>query len=61
MSRRNVEIVREIFASAAPITSNPRLAPDAEFDFSGLYPISLSCEVSRRCARSAIPVPGAGR
>jgi ketosteroid isomerase-like protein len=38
MSQRNVEIVREIFASAAPITSNPRLAPDAEFDFSGLYP-----------------------
>jgi ketosteroid isomerase-like protein len=38
MSKPNLEIVREIFASAAPFTSHPRLAPDAEFDFTRLYP-----------------------
>lgn len=38
MSQQNVEIVREAFASAAPLTSSQLLAPDAEFDFTGLYP-----------------------
>jgi ketosteroid isomerase-like protein len=38
MSQKNVEIVREAFASAVPLTSARRLAPDAEFDFTALYP-----------------------
>jgi ketosteroid isomerase-like protein len=38
VSQENVEIVREAFASAAPLTSAERLAPDAEFDFTALYP-----------------------
>lgn len=38
MSQQNVEIVCQIFASAAPFTGDPRLAPDAEFDFTALYP-----------------------
>jgi len=38
VSQRNVEIVREAFASLAPFTSSASLAQDAEFDFTGLYP-----------------------
>jgi ketosteroid isomerase-like protein len=38
VSRKNVEIVREAFESAAPLTSAPSLAADAVFDFTALYP-----------------------
>jgi ketosteroid isomerase-like protein len=38
MSQENVEIVRDAFASGAPLTSTSRLARDAEFDFTALYP-----------------------
>ena len=38
MSQENLEIVRQAFASDAPLTSSGRLAPDAEFDFTALYP-----------------------
>ena len=35
---QNVEIVREAFDSAGPLTSAVSLAADAEFDFTALYP-----------------------
>jgi ketosteroid isomerase-like protein len=38
MSQENVEIVRRAFAGAGPLTSVESLAPDAEFDFTALYP-----------------------
>jgi ketosteroid isomerase-like protein len=38
VSQENVEIVREAFASAGPLTSAAQLSPNAEFDFSALYP-----------------------
>jgi ketosteroid isomerase-like protein len=38
MSQENVEIVRALFASDAPLTPVPQLSPDAEFDFTSLYP-----------------------
>jgi ketosteroid isomerase-like protein len=38
VSQENVEIEREVFANDAPLTSSGRLAPDAEFDFTALYP-----------------------
>jgi ketosteroid isomerase-like protein len=38
VSQENVEIVREAFESAAPLTSAPSLAADAVFDFRALYP-----------------------
>jgi ketosteroid isomerase-like protein len=38
MSEQNVEIVRRGFADPAPLTSAMRFAPDAEFDFSEVYP-----------------------
>jgi ketosteroid isomerase-like protein len=38
VSDENLEIVRQAFASAAPLTDSARLAPDAEFDFTALYP-----------------------
>jgi ketosteroid isomerase-like protein len=38
MSQANVEIVREAFERAAPMTSAPSLAADAVFDFRALYP-----------------------
>jgi ketosteroid isomerase-like protein len=38
MSQENVEIVREAFESAAPLTNAPSLASDAVFDFRALYP-----------------------
>lgn len=61
MSHQNVEIVRQIFASAAPVTSDPRLAPAAEFDFTRLYPAQplLQGVEQMRAFRDA--GPGAGR
>jgi ketosteroid isomerase-like protein len=38
LTQHNVEIVRSAFAGAAPLTSAEQLAPDAEFDFTALYP-----------------------
>jgi hypothetical protein len=38
VSEENVEIVRAAFASADPLSSYERLAPDAEFDFTAIYP-----------------------
>jgi ketosteroid isomerase-like protein len=38
MSQKNLEIVRRAFASAAPLSDADRLAPDAEFDFTAIYP-----------------------
>jgi ketosteroid isomerase-like protein len=38
VSHKNLEIVRRAFATAGPLTSAPDLAPDAEFDFTALYP-----------------------
>jgi ketosteroid isomerase-like protein len=38
VSQENVEIVRAVFGSDAPLTSAPQLSPDAEFDFTALYP-----------------------
>jgi hypothetical protein len=33
-----VEIVRQGYAEPAPLTSGTHVAPDAEFDFTALYP-----------------------
>ena len=38
MSEENVEVVRAAFASASPLSSFERLAPDAVFDFTSVYP-----------------------
>jgi hypothetical protein len=38
VSEQNVEIVRAAFASADPLSSYERLALDAEFDFTAIYP-----------------------
>jgi ketosteroid isomerase-like protein len=38
VTKENVEIVREAFASAGPLADYERLAPDAEFDFTAAYP-----------------------
>jgi ketosteroid isomerase-like protein len=38
MSQENVEIVRQGYADPAPLTSAMRFAPDAEFDFTAVYP-----------------------
>jgi hypothetical protein len=38
VSRENVEIVRQAFESAAPLTNAPNVARDAVFDFTALYP-----------------------
>jgi ketosteroid isomerase-like protein len=38
VSRENVEVVRAAFASAGPLSSFERLAPDAVFDFTAVYP-----------------------
>jgi ketosteroid isomerase-like protein len=38
VSEENLEIVRQAFASAAPLSAADLLAPDAEFDFTALYP-----------------------
>ena len=38
MSRENLEIVREAFATGGPLADYKRLAPDAEFDFTAAYP-----------------------
>ena len=38
MTQANVEIVREAFATAGPLSDYTRLAPDAEFDFTAAYP-----------------------
>jgi ketosteroid isomerase-like protein len=37
MPRRNIEIAEGVYGDA-PITDAPELAPDAEFDFTALYP-----------------------
>jgi ketosteroid isomerase-like protein len=38
MSQENVEIVRQGFLDPAPLSSGAQLAPDAEFDFTAIYP-----------------------
>jgi ketosteroid isomerase-like protein len=38
MSQEALAIVRRAFASAAPLSDADGLAPDAEFDFTALYP-----------------------
>ena len=38
MSQQNVEIVRALYQDRAPLTNNAIIAPDAEFDFTELYP-----------------------
>jgi hypothetical protein len=38
MSQANVEIVREAYLDPAPLASATHVAPDAEFDFTALYP-----------------------
>jgi hypothetical protein len=38
VSQENVEIARMVFGSDVPLTSAPQLSPDAEFDFTALYP-----------------------
>src|SRR5262249_34443604 len=38
LPEENLEIVRQAFASAAPLSDADRFAPDAEFDFTALYP-----------------------
>jgi ketosteroid isomerase-like protein len=38
VSQENVDIVRAAFASADPLSSYERLAPDAVFDFTAVYP-----------------------
>jgi len=38
VERSSVEIVREAFSGEGPLTSAEQLAPDAEFDFTALYP-----------------------
>ena len=39
MSQENVEIVRSAYAEADPLTSfAERVAPDAEFDYTDVYP-----------------------
>jgi ketosteroid isomerase-like protein len=38
VSQENVEILRRAFGSAKPLTDVPQLSPDAEFDFTSLYP-----------------------
>ena len=38
MSRENVEVVRRGFLDPAPLSSGAHIAPDAEFDFTAIYP-----------------------
>jgi ketosteroid isomerase-like protein len=38
MSRENVEIVRRGYLDPAPLSSGAHIAPDAEFDFTAIYP-----------------------
>jgi ketosteroid isomerase-like protein len=38
VSRENVEIVRRGYSEAGPLTDVADLAPDAEFDFTAIYP-----------------------
>ncbi len=38
MEQSSVEIVRAAFSGEGPLTSAKQLAPDAEFDFTALYP-----------------------
>jgi ketosteroid isomerase-like protein len=38
VTQENVDIVRAAFASAGPLSSYERLAPDAVFDFTAVYP-----------------------
>jgi ketosteroid isomerase-like protein len=38
MSQENVEIVRRAFLDPGPLTDAPTVAPDAEFDFTEIYP-----------------------
>jgi ketosteroid isomerase-like protein len=38
MSEQNVELVRRAFLDPAPLTDGAYVAPDAEFDFSEVYP-----------------------
>ena len=38
MSQKNVEIVRRAYLNPAPLTDAAPIAPDAEFDFTAVYP-----------------------
>jgi ketosteroid isomerase-like protein len=38
MSRENLELVRQIYTAPGPLTNAPQLAPNAEFDFTAVYP-----------------------
>jgi ketosteroid isomerase-like protein len=38
MSQENVEIVKRGFLDPAPLSSGVHIAPDAEFDFTAIYP-----------------------
>jgi ketosteroid isomerase-like protein len=38
MSHENVEIVRRGFLQPGPLVDNARVSPDAEFDFTDVYP-----------------------
>ena len=38
MSRANVELVRRLYLTPGPMSDAPHVAPDAEFDFTSVYP-----------------------
>jgi len=38
MSSENLEIVRQGYLDPAPLTNGAHIAPDAEFDFTAIYP-----------------------
>jgi len=38
MSQQNVEIVRRGYLDPGPLSSGAQIAPDAEFDFTAIYP-----------------------
>ncbi|MDQ6811297.1 MAG: nuclear transport factor 2 family protein [Actinomycetota bacterium] len=38
MSGQNVDLVRQQYQGLGPLTDSARLAPDAEFDFTAVYP-----------------------
>ena len=61
MSQENVEIVRRLYADPRGLTAatNEMVAPEAEFDFTAVYPTSRSLRASTRPAISAIVGRGA--
>jgi hypothetical protein len=38
VSRENVEMVQRIYEAPGPLSDAPNIAPDAEFDFTAVYP-----------------------